>query len=118
MSTLGAAAGRFAGQPALRISAVKPHAELLDKLSSRRVEFVIDTELPIAIVLERLQAVVEPRNAIIAPLVPTKKLFAGKVTSEGFRIMRIIGYGSGSLPVIVGHSNQAPRACGSALLCA
>jgi hypothetical protein len=34
---------------------------------------------------------------------PTNRLFAGQVSKEGFQIMRIIGYGTGSLPVIVGR---------------
>jgi hypothetical protein len=73
------------------------------KLVFWAVEFVIETELSEEVVVERLQAIVEPRSPIIAPLVPTNKLFAGEVSSRGFEMMRIIGYGNGSLPVISGH---------------
>jgi hypothetical protein len=81
----------------------------LRKFAFRTVEFAIETELPDTIIVERLRAIVEPRNAIIAPLVPTEKLFAGKVSAQGFEIMRIIGYGDGNLPVIIGYFEPGPK---------
>lgn len=82
---------------------VEPLVKFSRKFTSNPIEFVIETELSHAEVVRRLQGVVAPRNPIIAPLVPTNRLFAGRVSNQGFQIMRIIGYGTGSLPVIVGR---------------
>lgn len=88
---------------AFRKPPIEPEALFLRKLVSRPVEYVIETELSDEELVERLRAIVEPRSPILAPLVPTNRLFAGEVSSQGFKIMRIIGYGNGSLPMISGH---------------
>jgi hypothetical protein len=65
-------------------------------------QFVIETSLSEAEVVERLRGIVEPGSAILAPLRRTNKLFAGEVSPQGFKFMRIIGYGNAALPVVSG----------------
>ena len=73
-------------------------------------QFSIDTELSEAEVVERLRAIVEPGNAFLASLRRTNKLFAGEVSTEGFKIMRLIYYSNGFQPVVTGRfDHPGPR---------
>ncbi len=74
---------------------------------SRR--FVIDTGLSEAEIAGRLRGIVEPRNPFLASFGRTNKLFAGEVSPQGFKIMRLIYYGNSSLPVVIGRFEPGPR---------
>lgn len=71
-------------------------------------QFVIDTELSAAEVVERLRAIVEPGSVFLAGLRRTNKLFAGEVSPDGFKIMRLIYYANSSLPVLIGRFETGP----------
>src|SRR5713101_785107 len=72
-------------------------------------KFAIDTELSQAEIVERLRGIVEPGGAFLAGLGGTKKLFAGQVSPQGFKITRLIYYGNGSLPVVIGTFEPGPN---------
>ena len=72
-------------------------------------KFAIDTELSDAEIVERLRGIVEPGSPFVAGLGWTHKLFAGDVSPHGFKIMRLIYYGNGALPVVIGRFEQGPK---------
>lgn len=73
-------------------------------------QFVIDTELSQVEVVERLRAIVEPGSAFLARFGRTNKLFAGEVSPDGFKIMRLIYYGNATLPVVIGRFEPGTKA--------
>src|ERR1700674_4092390 len=72
-------------------------------------QFVIDTELSEAEIVERLRGIVELGSPFVAGLGRTNKLFAGEVSPHGFKIMRLIYYGNGALPVVIGRFEPGPK---------
>jgi len=72
-------------------------------------QFVIDTEISQSETVERLHAIVEPGNVFLAGFRRTNKLFAGEVSPEGFKIMRLIYYSNGLQPVVIGRFDPGPR---------
>lgn len=72
-------------------------------------QFVIDTEISQSETVERLHAIVEPGNVFLAGFRRTNKLFAGEVSPEGFKIMRLIYYSNGLQPVVIGRFDPRPR---------
>jgi len=72
-------------------------------------KFVIDTELSEAEIVERLRGIVEPGSPFVAGFGRTNKLFAGEVSPHGFKIMRLIYYGNGALPVVIGSCESGPK---------
>jgi hypothetical protein len=81
---------------------------LRDLLRFPSRQFVIDTELSQDEVVERLRAIVEPGNAWLAGFRRTNKLFAGAVSPDGFKIIRLIYYRNSFLPVIIGRFEPGP----------
>jgi Cytochrome oxidase complex assembly protein 1 len=71
--------------------------------------FSIDTELSAAEIIERLRAIVEPGNAFLASFRRTSKLFAGDVSSDGFKVVRLIYYSNGFQPVVIGRFDPGPH---------
>jgi hypothetical protein len=84
-------------------------AWLRDVLRFPSRQFEIDTEVSQAEAVERLRAIVEPGNILLAGLRRTKKLFGGEVSPGGFRVMRLIYYGNSSLPVVEGSFEAGSR---------
>jgi hypothetical protein len=91
MASVGAGAFNFSG------------SRLRDLIRFPFRQFVIDTELSQEEVVERLRAIVEPGNVFLAQFRRTNKLFAGEISPDGFKIMRLIYYGNGALPVVIGR---------------
>jgi hypothetical protein len=71
-------------------------------------QFDIDTELSQAEVVERVRAIVEPRSAFLAAFNRTNKLFAGDVSSDGFKIRRLKYYPNPHFPVVIGRFEPLP----------
>src|SRR6266404_6216304 len=65
-------------------------------------KFAIDTELSEAEIVER-------GSPFVAGFGRTNKLFAGEVSPHGFKIMRLIYYGNGALPVVIGSCESGPK---------
>jgi hypothetical protein len=72
----------------------------------RRFEIV--SELPREAAIARIKGIVKPGSPLVASLVRTNKLFAGDVSSDGFKLGRIIGYRNAMLPVIEGAFEPSP----------
>jgi hypothetical protein len=70
--------------------------------------FEIVSTLPREVAVARINGIVEPHSSLIATFVRTNKLFAGEVSSDRFKVRRIISYRNAMLPVIEGLFEAAP----------
>src|SRR5579862_8215474 len=71
-------------------------------------QFEIVSTLPREAAMARINGIVEAHSPLIATFVRTNKLFAGDVSSDRFKIKRIVNYRSGMVPVIEGVFDPAP----------
>jgi hypothetical protein len=71
-------------------------------------QFEIVSTLPREAAMARINGIVEAHSPLIATFVRTNKLFAGDVSSDRFKIKRIVNYRSGMVPVIEGVFEPAP----------
>ena len=78
-------------------------AWLRDVLRFPSRQFDLDTELTQAEIVERLRAIVEPGSAFLASFKRTNKLFAGDVSSDGFKIRRLKYCPNQNSPVVIGR---------------
>lgn len=92
------------GGPAVESDRLSLH----DLISLPFRRFAIDSELSPEEALARIRGIVEPRSPFLAAFSRTNKLFAGEVSRDGFKIMRIISYGNGRLPVVRGVFEATP----------
>jgi len=76
------------------------------RLPYRRFEIVSD--LPREVAIARIKGIVQQGSPLVASFVRTNKLFAGEVSSDGFKLGRIIGYRNAMLPVIEGAFEPSP----------
>jgi hypothetical protein len=83
-------------------------AWLRDVLRFPSRQFDLDTELTQAEIVERLRAIVEPGSAFRASFKRTNKLFAGDVSSDGFKIRRLKSYPNPHFPVVIGRLEPLP----------
>jgi hypothetical protein len=83
-------------------------AWLRDVLRYPYRRFDIDTELSQTEVAERLRSIVEPGSAFFAAFRRTNKLFAGEISSDGFKIRTLKYYPNPYLAVLVGRLEPGP----------
>src|SRR5579864_5237054 len=70
--------------------------------------FEIVSTLPREVAVARIRGIVESHNPLVVPFVRTNKLFAGEVSSDGFKLRRIIRYRNVMRPVIEGVFEPSP----------
>ena len=83
-------------------------AWLRDVLRLPYRQFDLDTGLAQAEIVERLRAIVEPGSAFLASFKRTNKLFAGDVSSDGFKIRRLKYDPNPHFPVVIGRLEPLP----------
>ena len=71
--------------------------------------FVIDTLMPREAAVAAIEKIVEPRKLWRGIFSSGHREFQGEVSSEGFKVSRIIHYRNSFLPMVIGHFERIPE---------